>query len=180
MARGDKTYNVLTIRPNKSREKYVSLQIIKNILMKATEQTLQQVERFTKKLAQKFPSADEPMLLTDIHIRVSQENGDMTAFDDDDNEITRCVIEQWIDNSEEGFYDEVTRVLRTFFQKNASLADSLGIMKPYSFVLETDEKEPFSELYVADNDTVLIGGDLMKGLDKDLDNFLNDLLGDRK
>lgn len=146
--------------------------------MKPTEQTLQQVERFTKKLAQKFPLVDDPILLTDIHIRVSQENGDMTAFDDDDNEITRCVVEQWIGNSVEGFYDEVTCVLRAFFQQYADLVDSFGIMKPYSFVLETDEKEPYSELYVADNDTVLIGGDLMKGLDKDLDNFLNDLLGE--
>lgn len=146
--------------------------------MKPTEQTLQQVERFTKKLAQKFPPVDDPVLLTDIHIRVSQENGDMTAFDDDDNEITRCVVEQWIGNSEESFYDEVTCVLRAFFQQYADLVDSFGIMKPYSFVLETDEKEPYSELYVADNDTVLIGGDLMKGLDKDLDNFLNDLLGE--
>lgn len=147
--------------------------------MKPTEQTLQQVERFAKKITQKFPSSEDPMILTDIHIRVSQENGDMTAFDDDDNEITRCVIEQWIGNSEDGFYDEVTNLLRTFFQKNSCMADSLGIMKPYSFVLETDEREQFSEIYVADNDTILIGGDLMKGLDKDLDNFLNNLLGER-
>lgn len=144
--------------------------------MKATEQTLQQVERFLKKIAQKFPFTSDPVLLTDLHIRVSQESGDMIAFDDDDNEITRCVIAQWIDNRDENFYAEVASLLRTFFHKHTDLVDQLGIMKPYSFVLENDEKESVSELYVADNDTIIVGGDLMQGLDKDLDKFLSELL----
>ena len=51
-------------------------------------------------------------------------------------------------------------------------------MKPYSFVLEDDDKESIAELYVADDDTIIVGDDLMKGLDQDLDNFLDDLLKD--
>ena len=76
--------------------------------MKATEQTIQQVERFINKIAQKFPNQEEPTLFTDIHVRASQDSGDLLAFDDDDNEITRCVVEQWINNIEENFYDSVT------------------------------------------------------------------------
>jgi hypothetical protein len=53
--------------------------------------------------------------------------------------------------------------------------DNLGIIKPYSFVLENDDKENVAELYIADDDTVIIGGDLMAGLEKDLDDFINDL-----
>ena len=49
-------------------------------------------------------------------------------------------------------------------------------MKPYSFVLENDDKETVAELYVADDDTIIIGGDLMEGLDKDLDNFFDSLM----
>ena len=49
-------------------------------------------------------------------------------------------------------------------------------MKPYSFVLENEDKETIAELYVADDDTVIIGGDIMPGLDKDLDNFLKHLM----
>ena len=29
--------------------------------------------------------------MTDIHLRASQDSGDLMAFDDDDNEISRCV-----------------------------------------------------------------------------------------
>ena len=62
--------------------------------MKANEQTLQQIERAIRKVADKFPPVEEPTVLTDIHLRVNQETGELLAFDDDDNEITRCVVEQ--------------------------------------------------------------------------------------
>ncbi len=67
--------------------------------MKPTEQTLQEAERAIRKIAEKFPPTEEATQLTDIHIRVSQDTGEMLAFDDDDNEINRCVVEQWIDLS---------------------------------------------------------------------------------
>ena len=69
--------------------------------MKATEQTLQQIERAIRKVADKFPNNTEDSVLTDIHLRVTQETGELVAFNDDDNEITRCIIEQWIDNKDD-------------------------------------------------------------------------------
>jgi len=143
--------------------------------MKATEQTIKQVERAIRKIAQKFPANDDTSLLTDIHIRVLQESGEILAFDDDDQEITRCVVEQWIDNKDEDFYDQIAVILRNIFKRVHSEVDNLGIIKPYSFVLENDDKENVAELYIADDDTVIIGGDLMAGLEKDLDDFINDL-----
>ena len=143
--------------------------------MKATEQTIKQVERAIRKIAQKFPANEDTSLLTDIHIRVLQESGEILAFDDDDQEITRCVVEQWIDDKDEDFYDQIAVILRNIFKRVHSEVDNLGIIKPYSFVLENDDKENVAELYIADDDTVIIGGDLMAGLEKDLDDFINDL-----
>jgi hypothetical protein len=144
--------------------------------MKATEQTIQQVERFINKIAQKFPAQEEPTLFTDIHVRASQDSGDLLAFDDDDNEITRCVVEQWINNIEENFYDSVTLILRKQLKNMSNVVDNLGILKPYSFVLENDDKENVAELYFADDNTVIIGGDIMPGLDEELEKFLDDLI----
>ena len=143
------------------------------------EQTIQQVERFIRKVAQKFPaqpSEEDNTVLTDIHVRVSQDSGELLAFDDEDNEIPRFVVEQWIDNKNENFYDEVAKTLRDIMRKNSETIDNLGILKPYSFVLEDDDKENLGELYLADDDTIIVGGDLMENLDSDLDNFLDDLL----
>lgn len=144
--------------------------------MKASEQTTQQIERFLKKIAQKFPLNEETSLFTDIHVRVSQESGEMVAFDDDDKEITRCVVEQWIENNDEDFYESVHDILTTTFASMSKTLDNLGILKPYSFVLENDEKEGIAELYLADDDTIIIGKDLMEGLDTDLDSFFDSLM----
>ena len=145
-------------------------------MMKPSEQTTQQIERFLKKIAQKFPVNDDASMVTDIHVRVSQESGEMVAFDDDDKEITRCVVEQWIGNNDEDFYEGVESTLQKSMNAFSKLIDNLGILKPYSFVLENDEKEIIGELFIADDDTVIIGKDLMEGLDSDLDSFLDNLL----
>ncbi|MBQ4446518.1 MAG: hypothetical protein IJL29_06190 [Prevotella sp.] len=144
--------------------------------MKLTERTSQQIERFITKIAQKFPTNEDTNILTDIHLRVIQDSGEMLAFDDDDQEITRCVIEDWIDNKEENFYEESIGILRKSLQQQHDIIDKMGILKPFSFVMENDDQETVAELYVADDDTVIIGGDIMKNLDKDLDDFFANLM----
>jgi hypothetical protein len=144
--------------------------------MKATEQTMQQLERALRKVAEKFPTDKEASMLTDVHLRVTQDTGELLAFDDDDKELTRCVIEQWIDNKDDDFYTAITPVLRKFLEKHKDVADNLSILKPYAFVLEDDDRETVAELYVVDDDTVIIDSELMEGLDKDLDTFFEKLL----
>lgn len=144
--------------------------------MEVTEQTTQKIERAVKKIAQKFPANEEPTIMTDIHLLVSQESGELLAFDDDENEITRCVVDQWIDNKEDNFYDQVTSILRSVLESQRETIALISLLKPFSFVLENDDKETIAELFVSDDDTVIIGGDIMPGLDKELDSFLSDLL----
>lgn len=144
--------------------------------MKATDQTLQQIERAIRKVADKFPPTIEATQLTDIHLRVNQETGELVAFDDDDNEITRSVIEQWINNTDDDFYESITSTIRKCIEKQSKLVEEMSIMKPYSFVLEDEDKENVAELYVVDDETVIIDPDMMQGLDKDLDDFLDKLL----
>ena len=144
--------------------------------MTESEQTQQQIERFLKKVAQKFTANECDMPMTDIHLRVSQDSGDLMAFDDSDDEITRCVIDQWIDNKSDNFYQEAATLLRSELNRFKDVIENMSIMKPYSFILEDDDRNNISELYLVDDDIVIIGGDLMHDLDKDLDCFLNDLL----
>ncbi len=146
--------------------------------MKATEQTIQQIERAIRKVADKFPTNEESGILTDIHLRVTQDTGELVAFDDDDKEITRCIIEQWIENKDDNFYEDVAVVLRSVLTKQKDLIEKMAILKPYSFILEDDDHEHLAELYLVDDDTAIIDQELMAGLDKDLDNFLEDLLKD--
>ena len=146
--------------------------------MKTSEQALQQIERTLRKTIEKFPATEEATVMTDIHLRVTQETGELTVFNDDDVEITRSVIEQWIDNKDDDFYHEITPVMRKCVEKHKRDIEQMSIMKPFSFVLEQDDKEAVAELYLVDDDTVIIDPDLMEGLDEDLDKFLENLLKD--
>ena len=56
------------------------------------------------------------------------------------------------------------------------MIEEMSILKPFSFVLENEEREHIAELMVVDGDTVIIGGDIMSGLDEELNDFLAHLL----
>ena len=132
--------------------------------MNTSEQTLQQIERAIRKIADKFP--------------VKEEASEMVAYNDEDAEITRCVIEQWINNADDNFYDQIASVLRKCLMKHKDTIEQMSILKPFSFVLENDDKESMAELYLVDDEMVIIDPDLMEGLDEDLDAFLEKLLKD--
>ncbi len=144
--------------------------------MKATEQTIQQINRALRKTAEKFPSSVEASMMTDIHLRVSQESGELKSFDDDDNELMRCVVEQWIDNKDDDFYEDVASAIKSCIESQKDLLDGLSILKPYSFVLEDDDQEPIQELYVVDDDIAIIDPLSMDTFGNDLDEFLDKLL----
>ena len=146
--------------------------------MKATEQTLQQIERTIRKTTDKFPADPNTSVMTDIHVRVFQDSGELITFDDSDEEITRGLVEQWIDNTDDDFYSAIPPIIRKCIEHQKGLVEKMGIMKPFTFVLENDEKEPIVELYIVDDDLVIIDDDMMQDLDKDLDEFLDNLLKD--
>ena len=144
--------------------------------MKPSEQTIQQIERALRKIAAKFPPEKEAEIMTDIHIRVSQDTGEIRAYNDDEEELDRCVVEEWINNPDENFYQEIPPILRKCIEKLKDTVEGMSILKPFSLVLEDDDKESVAELYLVDDETVIIDPDLMEGFEDDLNSFLENLL----
>ena len=66
--------------------------------------------------------------------------------------------------------------MRSESLKLKDVVDNFGIIKPYSLVLEDEEGENIAELYVADGDTIIVGDELLPGLEEDLDEFLKKLI----
>lgn len=54
--------------------------------------------------------------------------------------------------------------------------DKINIFKPFSFLLENPEADTFEELLIVDDNNVVVSEELLKGLDKELDDFLHHLL----
>lgn len=144
--------------------------------MEHSQQTIQQVDRAIEKVINKFPQSEDSVAFTDIHMKVVQDSGEILTYDDDDNELNRCVIDEWINNTDIDFYPQVAQLLRQRLHAYSDRIDHMGIAKPFSYVLEDDEREPVAELFIADDETIIIGGDLMGNLDEDLDSFFKELM----
>ena len=143
--------------------------------MIANEQTYQQIERALRKAASKFSPDAETIPLTDLYVQVKQESGELKIYDDDDNELTRCVVEEWIGNTDEDFYTAIRPIIIKSIKNIKDINENVAILKPYSYVLMDDEYETIDELYLVDDDTILISGKLMEGLDNDLETFWEQL-----
>ena len=144
--------------------------------MEASKQTIQQIERTLRKVIAKFPPEAEPVM-TDLHLLVSNYTGEIRTYNDDDEELDRCVVEEWIKSSDETFYDDIVPILRSCIESLRPSIAKMSIMQPFSFVLIDEDHETLQDLVIIDSEeTVLIDSTLLDGLEDDLDAFLKQLL----
>lgn len=133
--------------------------------------TIQQIQRALRKAASKFPLETENFPMTDIILQVKQEGGELLIFDDNEEELTRCVVEEWIGDTSEDFYERIQPVLKEAILDIKEEMDSLNVLKPYSFVLFDDDNSAVANLYLVDDDLIQIDDNLLPGLDEDLESF---------
>ncbi|MDE6172253.1 hypothetical protein [uncultured Bacteroides sp.] len=146
--------------------------------MKLSQASLSLLETTIRQAVSKYTCNCQQTIVTDIHLQANQTSGELTLFDDDDNEMASTVIEEWVAYENNDFYGSVERKLSSLLNsmKNKGEFDKVAILMPYSFVLVDDEKETVAELLLMDDDTLLVNEELLKGLDEELDAFLKKLL----
>ena len=146
--------------------------------MKLSQASLSLLETTIRQAVSKYTCNCQQTIVTDIHLQSNQTSGELTLFDDDDNEMASTVIEEWVAYENNDFYGSVERKLSSLLNsmKNKGEFDKVAILMPYSFVLVDDEKETVAELLLMDDDTLLVNEELLKGLDEELDAFLKKLL----
>lgn len=147
--------------------------------MKISAQSQASIAASLREALGRYRTSEEVAALTDIHLQPRQDGGELVIYDDDDRELSRIAVQEWVDYEEGDFLQAAGRVLRTVLSglKEKGELDVPGLLKPYSFVLVDERKETAAELLlVDDDDTLLLDGELLKGLDEELDTFLKDLL----
>lgn len=147
--------------------------------MKLSAQSHASIASSLREAVDKYIADGERTVVTDIHLQPKQDGGELVIFNDDDEELSRTIIEEWVDYSGDDFYTIVEPILRGEINalKDTGVLDKLAIMKPYSFVLVDEDRETVTELLLIDDeDTLLLNDELLKGLDEELDAFLKDLL----
>lgn len=139
-----------------------------------------QIQRALRHVAERFPQEKEPVL-TDIILRVYPHSGEVRFFDDDERELMRIVIEEWIHGSrDEEFYTKVTPILRRAISEvRTEVVDAMSLLRPYTFVMQDEDGETLTDLYIVDDqETVIISGNLLDGVNEDLDTFFKQLMED--
>ncbi len=147
--------------------------------MKLTQATRSLLAKAIKEsLARYTQESMETEVLTDIHLQPDPNTGELTIFDDDDNVLAVITVDEWNENGGGNFYEGAEKVLASVLgdMKEAGDLDNLTLMKPYSFVMVDAEKETIAELLLVDDDTLLLNEELLKGLDQELDDFLDNLM----
>ena len=118
-------------------------------------------------------------VITDIHMQVDMESGQLVISDDDDIVLAEQQIPEWESANPENFYTDVEIALKRVLNqlREESALENVKILKPYSFVLEDSTKETVAELLMMDDEeTLFLNDELLKGLDEELNTFLKDLL----
>lgn len=147
--------------------------------MKMSEQSRASIVSALKTALCRYTSEGDETVVTDIHLQPNSESGELIIFDDDDQELSRTIINEWVEYESDDFYTVVEPILRAEVEalKESGKLEKLCLMKPYSFVLVDEDKETVAELLLVDeDDTLLLNDKLLKGLDEELDAFLKDLL----
>lgn len=140
-------------------------------LSKETESRLQEC---IQKMTKKFITAEETTI-TDFHIEVSGEQGELTILDDENNSLARVHINEWEGvHDEELFEKELRSILGRMHTDKAF--DNMNIAKPFSFVLADEDGQSIVDLLIIDDDTIMLSEDLLEGFDEEMNDFLKKLL----
>jgi hypothetical protein len=142
--------------------------------MSLSRETQEMLQNAITKMATRYVSAEESKV-TDFHIRVNGDNGELTILDDDDNTLARVHIKEWEGEHNEAVYEKELQSELAKMHKNSAF-DCMNIVKPYSFVLTDEDGQSIVDLLIIDDDTLILSADLLEGFDEEMNAFLKELL----
>lgn len=142
--------------------------------MSLSREAKEMLQKAIEKMAKEYITAEESRV-TDFHIKVNGENGDVTVSNDDGCVLARVHILEWENVHDEQLFEKELRNILVKMQEKG-LFDNLNIAKPYSFVLTDDEDLAYVDLLIVDDDTLVLSESLLEGFDEEMNQFLKHLL----
>lgn len=128
----------------------------------------------------------EGMSLADMYVQVKYDEQLFTVFDDADGVLAQSTVEEldeWRTARED---DSSNAALIAFLRKvlnhdavNRALR-SIDFISPFSVVLVDANMEPVAELITLDDENIYLHDDFWEKMDKELDDFFEQLMADTK
>ena len=125
-----------------------------------------------------FSKDDDFMVVTDFHLHLDADSGEVAIADDTEMTVASAMVEEWIDMDGDDEMEVMARELKSILSEMSAEGafEQINVSKPFSFVLEDDNQEAVEELFYVDEDLIVLNDDLLKDMDKDLDDFFENLM----
>jgi hypothetical protein len=114
-------------------------------------------------------------IVTDFHVVVDNLDH-ITISDDESNELSSGTVDGISAASKQECEEFMKSTLAQM--DNDGAFSSTKVYKPFSFILEDNEGEQIAELHIVDEENIYVSGELLEGLDKELDDFFANLMKD--
>lgn len=133
---------------------------------------------------EKLTNDDSGSFVNDIYVQVDRESGELQIYDDSENVLEKIVVFDWVNSEEEekAFNKKIAATLKAILTvlSTKKLFDHPLLMKPLSVSLTDDSFIVLEELIFLDDDMFRLDDPLLKDLDAELNDFLDNLLSDVK
>ncbi len=125
-------------------------------------------------------------VLADMYVQVKYDDQLFSVFDDSENVLAQVNLdnlEEWCEANEgEDYSDALIALLRTVLSDEAihQSLRSLEMTTPFSVVLVDAAMEPIIDLEIFDEEIVCLHEDMWIKMDKELDEFFEQLMADAR
>ncbi len=140
------------------------------------------IESGTRRAIFQFEEQNSGDMLSDVYLKIDKDNNTLLFFDDMENQLSKETIEIWEDEQGDPDYyiKSFIHGAKPIFQElnKDHLFDKEYISKPFSVNLVDDNFILIEELFFLDDDTLKLNGESLLDLDKELNDFFNNLLKD--
>ena len=146
--------------------------------MKLSPSTVASLHDALNKIVTLYTGEEDQLLSTDFYFMPDKDNGHLLITDDNDTEIAQAQIPEWAGYTGDDFYTKAEAALLEAIKeanKEGEL-ERLAVWMPYSFVLVDEDRESICDLLLVDDDTLVVTDSLLKGLDTELNEFIEKLL----
>ena len=116
--------------------------------------------------------------LSDLYLYFDKENAVLIIYDDVENKLSEVNLEKEETKDSENFEQQLraaTKSVLSRFEQN-SFFEKEFIYKPFAVSMVDEDFIVSEELIFVDDNTLKLDGSLLSGLDKELDEFLKNLM----
>ena len=141
---------------------------------------VQLIESAMRESIETFGSRQEAGSLSDLFLYYNPETSDLLIYDDMEQLLSTLPLENILEELDEDVERQIMSSTKSALHtlKNEGLFQTDFIVKPFSVNLVDDSFIVQEELFFLDDETLKLDQDLMKNLNKELSDFLKNLLNE--